>query len=111
MKTIYRNRRLLDLAHKVTTCMFGLPPCIGVSIEGCEPAHSNHSVHGKGYGIKAADDQHVAGCSECHRYYDANKMPRAEALKAFEAGRARTFIFYESQGWLKDVGYCGLEIA
>jgi hypothetical protein len=99
---------LLDLAHKVNECQFRLPGCLGYSPEGCEPAHSNHSEHGKGKSQKADDDQHTAACHNCHVYYDANKLPRDFALKAFNEGRARTFSVYAQMGWLAQVNYKGV---
>jgi hypothetical protein len=105
---IYRNRKLLDLAHRVQQCQFLLEGCPGYSIEGCEPAHSNQSAHGKGGSIKAADDQHAAACPYCHRYYDGQLgkvLPRAEAVRLFNAARARTFALYEKNGWLAEVDY------
>jgi hypothetical protein len=103
----YRNRRLLDLAHKVNECQLRTPACTGYSPEGCEPAHSNHQEHGKGKGQKADDDQHAAACRACHLHYDANKMPRDFALKIFNEGRARTFKLYRANGWLDQVNYKG----
>jgi hypothetical protein len=105
---IYRNRKLLDLAHRIHVCQFKLPGCKGYEVDGCEPCHSNQSAHGKGGGIKAADDQHVAGCSNCHRLYDGQRgkpLPRAVAVQAFNEGRERTFSIYEKNGWLSLVGY------
>lgn len=105
---IYRNRKLLNLAHRVNNCQFLLTGCKGYEVEGCEPAHSNQSMHGKGCGIKASDDQHVASCSNCHRLYDGQTfkvLPRAEANHLFDAARARTFALYEKNGWLVEVGY------
>jgi hypothetical protein len=107
--TIYRNRRLLDLAHRVTACQFRLPGCPGYAGDsGCEPAHSNQSKHGKGKSIKAADDQHVASCHHCHMIYDGQLgivLPREEAVAKFDAARERTFALYEKEGWLEQVGY------
>lgn len=105
---IYRNRRLLNLAHRVIDCQFMLPGCMGVSPDGCDPCHSNQSVHGKGKGIKAADDQHAAGCHHCHMVYDGQTgivLPRYEAVERFNEARARTFALYERMGWLEEVGY------
>jgi hypothetical protein len=106
----YRNRRLLNLAHKVQECQFQLRKygCMGISLRGCEPCHSNQGKHGKGTGHKAADDQHVAGCPVCHRVYDGQAgivIPREEAVEAFDAGRERTFKLYDKNGWLEKVGY------
>jgi ribosomal protein L31 len=111
---IYRNRRLLNLAHRVNDCQFLLPGCQGYSVEGCEPAHSNQSAHGKGGSIKAADDQHVAACPHCHRFYDGQTgsvLLRSVAVERFNEGRARTFSLYEKNGWLVEVGYVLKEAA
>lgn len=104
----YRNRKLLDLAHQVHICQFKLFGCKGYTSEGCEPAHSNQSAHGKGMGIKADDDQHVASCHHCHLVYDGHThlvIPREDAVELFNAARARTFALYERNGWLEKVGY------
>jgi len=108
MNTLYRNRKLLDLAHRVHECQFRLTGCAGYSVDGCDPAHSNQSVHGKAKGLKAADDQHCAACHSCHMLYDGQLgivLPRAEAVRLFNEARARTFALYEKNGWLKEVGY------
>jgi len=104
---IYRNRRLLNLAHQVNECQFRLAPCQGYSPDGCEPAHSNHYEHGHGKGIKAADDQHVAACPSCHKYYDAHRLPREWELPIFNEARKRTFELYQRSGWLSKIGYKG----
>jgi len=104
----YRNRKLLDLAHRINVCQFKLHGCKGYEVDGCEPAHSNQSAHGKGRNIKADDDQHVASCSNCHRLYDGQMgkpLPRAEAVQKFNEARERTFKLYEKNGWLVEVGY------
>jgi len=104
----YRNRKLLDLAHRVNDCQFRLPGCQRYAVDGCEPAHSNQLVHGKGKGFKASDDQHVASCHRCHMVYDGQAglvLPRTEAVRLFDIGRARTFAVYESNGWLIEVDY------
>jgi hypothetical protein len=102
---IYRNRRLLDLAKRLNWCLFRLPGCIGYSSHGNEPIHSDSQKHGKGTGIKSADDQHVAGCHQCHLYYGSEKVPKAEKLEVFEPARERTFELYARNGWLEEVGY------
>jgi hypothetical protein len=104
----YRNRRLLDLAHKVNECQFRLPVCRGYAPEGCEPAHSNFQIHGKGKGLKSSDDEHCASCHDCHIYFDANKMPRDLAVKVFNEARERTFALYARMGWLEQVNYKGV---
>jgi hypothetical protein len=100
-----RNRRLLNLAHRINECQFQIAGvCQGYSAHGCEPIHSDHQEHGKGMGQKSDDDQHVAGCRACHNYY-SGAMPREERLPAFNAGRERTFDQYRKRKWLNKVGY------
>ncbi|MFA6039874.1 MAG: hypothetical protein WC733_00040 [Methylophilus sp.] len=102
----YRNRRLLNLAHRVTECQFQIEGvCQGHSAHGCEPAHSNHSVHGHAMGQKSGDDFHIASCRKCHLYYDAHKLPEDKELELFNAARERTFAYYRKFKWLAKVGY------
>ncbi len=42
------------------------------------PCHSNQSKHGKGAGIKAADEYTVPGCYQCHAWLDQGTAPRWE---------------------------------
>ena len=100
-----RNRKLLDLAHLVNECQFRLPTCIGYVPHGCEPIHSDHQEHGKGMGIKASDDQHVAGCHNCHLFYSSGKLSRSEKFNLFNKARVRTFALYAKNRWLEKVGY------
>jgi hypothetical protein len=100
-----RHRKLLDLAHRVNHCQFRLNPCTGYMIDGCVPAHSNAYDHGHGKGQKADDDQHVASCDACHKYFDAHKLPRHWERRLFDNARKRTFDLYEQNGWLDEIGY------
>lgn len=105
---IYRNRRLLNLAHRVTECMFQIDGvCQGHSAHGCEPAHSNHYEHGHSMGLKASDAWHCASCPACHKHYDAHKLPPDKELKLFVEARERTFAYYRKMKWLDRVGYGG----
>ena len=94
--SVYRNRKLLDLAHKLNTC----PECGHYSPEGLEPMHSNMQRHGRGMGHKSADHFHAAGCHECHKKIDSGMLSREEKeamwLRAFEA----TLTRYWEMGWL-----------
>jgi len=63
---MYRNRKLLDLAHRITFCQ----NCGTHVHEGCEPGHSNLSEHGKGFRLKAHDCFFAALCSRCHGWLD-----------------------------------------
>lgn len=105
-KIIYRNRRMLNLAHRVTECQFQIPGvCEGISPNGCEPAHSNHECHGHGTGTKSGDDFHIASCKSCHLHYDAHKLPKTEEFHIFMRGRNRTMGYYQKMKWLAKVGY------
>lgn len=91
----YRNRKILDLAHKVNECQVRIPSvCIGYSAHGCEPAHSNQSIHGKGAGQKADDNRHVAACHSCHVAIDQGPMPKAEKVRLWNAAFERTRALY-----------------
>lgn len=98
----YRNRKLLDLAHRVTECKMQLPGvCQGHSSHGCEPAHSNQQRHGKGMGNKAADYMHVASCHACHVEFDQGKrFNKAEKVEFFILAWERTMALYFENGWL-----------
>jgi len=88
----YRNRKLLDLAHDLNNCLFQIPGvCIGYSVEGLEPAHSNSIKHGKGAGIKAHDYYFVASCRNCHMAYDSgSQFSKPEKQELFLSGWERT---------------------
>lgn len=101
----YRNRRLLNLAHRVTECQFQSPVCKGVSLHGCEPIHSDFSEDGKSMGAKAADHKHAAGCHDCHVWFGEKRLPREELKALFDAARERTFAYYRKFNWLGKVSY------
>lgn len=62
---MYRNRRLLDLAHAIEQCQ----NC-GAYPGGCEPAHSDLQEHGRGKDNPAHDCFFAALCHLCHRWLD-----------------------------------------
>ena len=64
MKTIYRNRKLLDLARDQRCVMCHAEDGTVVA------AHSNREEHGKGMGIKAHDCMSAWLCAMCHNHYD-----------------------------------------
>jgi hypothetical protein len=103
MNNNYRNRRLLDLAHRVQECQLRIPGvCVGHSVDGCEPAHSNQSRHGKGGAMKAHDIFHAAACHWCHAELDqGKKLSREERRNYWQDGFERTWLLYLKQGWLK----------
>jgi len=98
----YRNRALLNLAHKVQECQVRIPGvCTGYSVEGCEPAHSNWSEHGRGMGHKSADI-HAAACHACHAAIDSgSKLSRQDKQSFWKSGFERTMIVYLENGWIK----------
>ena len=66
---MYRDRKLLDLAHGMS-CMADFPHvCNGASV----PAHSNEQMYGRGMGNKAHDCFFAAVCPEAHDWIDGRK--------------------------------------
>ena len=102
--TVHRDRKFLDLAHRVNRCQFNLQGCLGYSADGMEPAHSNQQKDGKGMGIKAHDFRHVAACTHCHSQYDG-RIPRPytrmQLEELFDEAWQRTLTLYFTSGWLK----------
>ena len=98
----YRNRKLLDLAHRVNECQLQLDGiCEGYSPDGCEPAHSNWLIHGKGGSTKADDVYHCAACHSCHFQLDQGTIfNKAEKLEYWRRGFERTMLLYFANGWL-----------
>jgi len=91
----YRNRKLLDLAHRMDDCQVGIPGvCTGYSPGGCEPAHSNQMEDGH-------DALHAACCHACHVEIDQGKSLDRE-LKQFylDRGIKRTLTEYFKRGWV-----------
>jgi hypothetical protein len=101
----YRNRKLLNLAHRVNECMFKSPVCEGISTRGCEAAHSDFQEHGKGMGQKASDDKVCACCKSCHNWIGEKRVPREVLLGMFERGIDRTMGYYRKMKWLSKIGY------
>ena len=101
---IHRDRKLLDLAHRVNECQFQIEGvCAHYSDHGCEPAHSNELAHGKGTGLKSHDFRHVASCHNCHVEYDTGHMPKVLKRELFRDGWERTIALYFENGWIKTV--------
>jgi hypothetical protein len=93
----HRDRKLLDLAHRVENCQFRLPGCEGFT-GGCQPIHADGLWYNKGTGIKSHDVYHAAGCTSCHRAYE--NMPKSEKQEAFDRACLRTHLFYWKNGWV-----------
>ena len=102
----FRSRALLNLAHAIQECT----NCGQWSEHGCEPAHENGILAGKGFGIKGQDHRHAALCHSCHAWYDqgGKRSPCgqwASNQKEFMFDRAhkKTYDIYWSRGFLKVV--------
>lgn len=105
---MYRNRPLLDLAHRIETCQ----NCKATCRPGCEPAHSNEPEHGKGTGLKAHDCFFAALCHACHAWYDNQGgngrdptglyEPTAEGKRQmFTKAMQCTWLMIMQHSWLK----------
>jgi len=101
----YRNRKLLDVAHKINECQLQIPGvCQGWSEEGCEPAHANnwHPVYGKGGARKAHDNFFAAGCHACHFELDQGRnLSNEERHEYWRIGHARTLLEMFRRGFVK----------
>jgi hypothetical protein len=99
---MFRNRRLLDLAHRITECTINIPGCHGHAPNGCEPAHSNWHEHGKGKSLKAHDCFFAAACHSCHVELDqGSRYAREEKKEFWQRGHARTLLILWERGWIK----------
>lgn len=97
----YRNRSLLDLAHRLNECTCG---CGLFVPEGLEPAHSNQSRHGKGMGIKSHDLFHAGLAHDCHARIDQGKdLSGEERADIWQLAHERTLLEYFRRGWLRVV--------
>lgn len=96
---MYRNRRWLDLAHECDVCM----NCARRTPQGCEPAHSSESEHGKGVGQKSHDCFAAFLCYLCHRWYDNQLGYGRDPSGVFEhtnEGKAEMFRRALDRTWL-----------
>lgn len=100
-----RKRSLLDLAHEIQVC----PNCRRFVVTGCEPAHQNAIVAGKGFGIKSQDNRHAALCHDCHAWLDQGNgldpsgrftATKADKRDMWVRAHLATFDEYWRRGWL-----------
>ncbi len=80
----YRNRRLLDLAHNMPCMATFEHECFGYL--GCDPAHSDHYIFGRGIGHKTHDFAFAAMCNNAHKELDLfndNELKFFEWLRAY----------------------------
>lgn len=106
--SMVRDRRLLDLAHRVQQCM----NCSAWSDHGCEPAHQNGLASGKAIGLKGHDNRHAALCHNCHAWLDqgGKQSPcghwspsREDKAEMWTRAHLATMDYYWDQGWIRVV--------
>jgi hypothetical protein len=102
----FRNRKLLDLAHRICECQ----NCGRYTPEGSEPAHSNLMMHGKGVSIKAHDCFFAALCHACHAWLDqgggddpsgAYTCGVRDKQMMWQAAANKTLLLLWRNGWIK----------
>lgn len=95
----YRNRKLLDLAHSMPCMARFLHAC--TAWHGCEPAHSDSQLFGRGHGHKSADWAFAAMCHNAHQDLDRfdRGIKQAEWLAAFV--RTQNYLWSEGLITLK----------
>ncbi len=102
----FRSRSLLDCAHSIHACM----NCAEYVESGCEPAHSNQQIHGKGQSIKASDCYFAALCHRCHAWLDSGMSPdptgrymgdREDKQAMWRAAFDRTLLTLWEKGMVK----------
>lgn len=96
MKTLYRNKKILELANETEHCL----GC-GRYNDGCVVgAHSNQLRDGKGRGIKAHDYRIAYMCDRCHYEIDqGTTLSRDERKERWEDAHRATI------GWLFENGH------
>jgi len=86
-----RNRKLLDLAHDMP-CFADYPHKCYAYL-GCDPAHSDSQMFGRGHGHKSHDFAFASLCNEAHRMLDT--FERDEQFFAF----LRAFVKTQEYLW------------
>lgn len=79
----YRNRKLLDLAHTAPCFADFYHECGGW--QGCDPAHSDSQLFGRGHGHKSHDWAIAFLCNAAHKALDcmSREEKKATWLRAF----------------------------
>jgi len=91
----FRSRKLLDIAH-TSPCFADFPHHCTMHL-GCEPAHSDSQIFGRGHGHKTPDWASAFMCHNAHVELTAKvggSMPREEKFYAW----LRAFV--KTQDWL-----------
>ena len=79
----FRSRKLLDLAHNMP-CMADFPHQCYEHL-GCDPAHSDSHIFGRGIGHKSNDFAFAAMCNNSHKMLDTfeREVKFMEWLRAY----------------------------
>lgn len=95
----YRNRALLNILHEAPC--FAKFPHQCTQWRGCEPAHADSQLYGRGHGHKSPDWAVASMCHEAHRMISAVINPpfdREQKQREWEIAHVATL------NWLFDNG-------
>lgn len=90
----YRNRKLLDLAHTMPCTAAFAHTCAGYL--GCDPAHSDSSIWGRGMGHKSHDFAFAAMCHPAHK--ELARMKRSNKGAEWTLAHVQTMRFLWENG-------------
>ncbi len=93
----YRNRKLLDLAH-TAPCFADFEHRCG-GWEGCDPAHADSQMFGRGHGHKSHDCFFASMCHESHMMLET--MDRDEGYYAWLRAYVATQVYLWTNGLVK----------
>lgn len=93
----YRNRRLLDLAH--TSPCFADFPHQCTAYLGCDPAHSDSSIFGRGIGHKTHDFAFASLCRTAHQ--EISTFERDEKFYEWLRAYVKTQEYLWTNGLIK----------
>ena len=98
----YRNRRLLNLAHTMPCCAEFAHDCIGH--QGCEPAHSDSHLFGRGGWHKSHDFAFASLCRNAHAILTAkvgDELAREQKFYDWLRAYVKTHEWLWTNGKLK----------
>jgi len=98
LRTIYRNKKLLELANEIEYCT----GCGNPKNDTIVAAHSNQLRDGKGKGIRASDYRIAYLCAQCHYDIDqGNKLSKDDRRSAWEEAHRKTISWLFESGHIK----------
>lgn len=98
----YRSRTLLDLAHYIPCRATFEHECVGY--RGCEPAHADGQIWGRGAGHKAPDCFFAAICRNAHQILTArvgSDLEREQKDADWHRAYVATQVWLWEHGWIK----------